>query len=379
MNKEIVAMVLAGGRGSRLGKITNEIAKPAVPFGGKYRIIDFALSNCTNSGIMNVGVVTQYQPQILNEHVGNGAPWGLNRHQGGATILQPYTSTDGEKWFEGTAHSIYQNINYIDRYNPDHVLILSGDHIYKMDYGKMLRFHKEKNAKLTVGVLPVGWDEASRFGIMNTDETDAIIEFEEKPKEPKSNLASMGIYIFDWPTLRQYFMDDKDNELMDFGHDVIPAYLKNDESVYAYSFTGYWKDVGTVESLWEANMEFIDPIHELKIRDTDWVIYTRIPTTLPQRISENAVIENSILADGVVVRGAVHHSVVSYNSVIEEGAVVKDSVIMPGATIGKGARLENIIVGESMIVEADSRFLGEEENIQILGYEGEVGGDPYEK
>lgn len=372
-------MVLAGGRGSRLGKITNEIAKPAVPFGGKYRIIDFALSNCTNSGIMNVGVVTQYQPQILNEHVGNGASWGLNRHQGGATILQPYTNTDGEKWFEGTAHSIYQNINYIDRYNPDHVLILSGDHIYKMDYSKMLRFHKEKNAKLTVGVLPVGWDEASRFGIMNTDETDAIIEFEEKPKEPKSNLASMGIYIFDWPTLRQYFMDDKDKSLMDFGHDVIPAYLENNESIYAYSFTGYWKDVGTVESLWNANMEFIDPVHELKIRDTDWVIYTRIPTTLPQRISKNAVIENSILADGAVIRGSVNHSVISYNSIVEEDAAVKNSVIMPGATVEKGARLENVIVGENTIVQAGSRFLGEKEKIQVLGYKEESGGEPNEK
>lgn len=379
MNKEIVAMVLAGGKGSRLGKLTNELAKPAVPFGGKYRIIDFALSNCANSGITNVGVVTQYQPQKLNEHVGDGSPWGLNRHHGGATILQPYTNIEGEKWFEGTAHSIYQNINYIDRYNPDYVLILSGDHIYKMDYGKMLNFHKEKNAKLTVGVLPVGWDEASRFGIMNTDETDAVIEFEEKPKEPKSNLASMGIYIFDWPTLRQYLLDDQNETLMDFGHDVIPSYLDNNEPVYAYSFSGYWKDVGTVESLWDANMEFIDPVHELNIRDAGWVVYTRIPTTLPQRVSQEATIENSILSDGAVVRGTVIHSVVSYNSVIEEDAVVKDSVIMPGATIKKGAHIENVIVGENAVVEADSHLIGKEGKIEVLVYEEGTGGDLDEK
>ena len=372
-------MVLAGGKGSRLGKLTEEIAKPAVPFGGKYRIIDFSLSNCTNSAIMNVGVLTQYQPQLLNEHVGDGSTWGLNRTHGRATILQPYTNTDGEKWFEGTAHSIYQNMEYIDRHDPQEVLILSGDHIYKMDYRKMVDEHRKNKAKLTVGVLPVKWEEASRFGIMNTDDEGRIVEFEEKPENPKSNLASMGIYIFDWPTLREYFVNDTEGKLVDFGQDLIPALLANNEPIYSYSFNGYWKDVGTIESLWQANMEYINPDHELNIRDTDWVIYTSMPTTLPQKVGPTAHLSDCVLADGALVNGSVTHSVISYDCVVEEGAVVKDSVLLPGAVVEAGARVENAIVGEQAVVQAHTSLIGTVDDIAVLGYQEEFGGELNER
>ncbi|WP_028273974.1 glucose-1-phosphate adenylyltransferase [Atopococcus tabaci] len=376
MKTETLAMVLAGGQGSRLGKLTKQIAKPAVPFGGKYRIIDFALSNCANSGIMNVGVVTQYQPQALNDHVGDGKSWGLNRHKGGATILQPYASVDGEKWFKGTAHAIYQNIDFIDRHNPDYVLILSGDHIYKMDYSKMIDFHKETAASLTVGVIPVPWDEASRFGIMNTDLTNRIIEFEEKPKEPKSNLASMGIYVFNWARLRQYLVDNqaKDRTMLDFGHDVIPAYLRNSEKMFAYSFEGYWKDVGTLESLWTANMELIDPTHELNIRDRDWRIYSRNPDTPPQFLTKDADVVNSTITDGCYVAGEVDHSILSYNVRVGKGSVVKDSFIMPNVTIGSNVRVEHAIIGEDAKIYDGAEIIGKEDEIAVLGYEEEIGG-----
>ncbi len=265
MKSEMLAMILAGGKGTRLGKLTQDIAKPAVPFGGKYRIIDFPLSNCANSGITTVGVMTQYEPLVLNDHIGNGAPWGLDVSDGGAAVLQPYSSSEGEKWFKGTANAIYQNVAFVDSHQPKYVLILSGDHIYKMNYEAMLQEHIKNEADCTVGVIPVPMEEASRFGIMNTDEAGRIVEFEEKPAEPKNNLASMGIYIFNWELLRQYLVNDPE-EMEDFGHDVIPAYLENQERLYAYSFHGYWKDVGTIDSLWEANMEFLEPNHPLNIR-----------------------------------------------------------------------------------------------------------------
>lgn len=376
MKTDTLAMILAGGQGSRLGKLTKQIAKPAVPFGGKYRIIDFALSNCTNSGIMNVGVVTQYQPQILNDHVGDGSIWGLNRHQGGATILQPFSSVDGEKWFKGTAHAIYQNIDFIDRHNPENVLVLSGDHIYKMDYDKMIQFHKEKDASLTVGVIPVEWEEASRFGIMNTDLTDRIIEFDEKPEEPKSNLASMGIYVFNWPRLRQYLLDNqsKDRTMLDFGKHVIPAYLRNNEKMFAYAFEDYWKDVGTIESLWSANMEFIDPSHDLNIRDRDWRIYSRNPDTPPQFLTEEANVSNSMITDGCYIAGEVNHSILSHNTRIGKGSVVKDSFIMPNVIIGENVRIEHAIIGENAKIYDGAEVIGKKDEIAVLGYDEEIGG-----
>src|SRR5574344_991737 len=327
MKQEMLAMILAGGQGTRLGVLTKNIAKPAVPFGGKYRIIDYAMSNCINSGIKRVGVVTQYQPLELNEHIGNGAAWGLNGRNAGATILQPYSSSDGEKWFKGTANAIYQNISYIDSINPEYVLVLSGDHIYKMDYSEMLENHKSNNATLTVGVIPVPIKEASRFGIMNTDHANRIIEFEEKPKEPKSNLASMGIYIFNWKKLRKYLVEDNKETkgMMDFGHDVIPAYLNNKENLYAYSFTGYWKDVGTIDSLWEANMEFLDPNHSLNIRDDNWRIYTRYKASPPQTLTKNSSISHALVVDGCYIDGKVEDSILSQDVKVGKNASIKNS------------------------------------------------------
>ncbi len=376
MKTDTVAMILAGGQGSRLGKLTKQTAKPAVPFGGNYRIIDFALSNSANSHINTVGVVTQYQPLVLNEHVGDGENWGLNRHTGGATILQPYSSVDGEKFFQGTAHAIYQNIDYIDAYSPEHVVILSGDHIYKMDYQKMIEKHKEKNALLTIAVMEVPWEEASRFGIMNTDATDRIVEFQEKPAEPKSNLASMGIYVFTWERLRKYLIDNAATrtEFSDFGHHVIPAYLRNGEPVYAYNFSGYWKDVGTIESLWEANMEFLDPNHEINLRDSSWRIYSKPHNTTPQKITENADVRDSLVTDGCYVAGEVTHSILSHNVKVGKGSVVKDSVIMPGTVIGENCRIENAIIGENAAIYDGAELIGEVGNIAVVGNGEKVGG-----
>lgn len=376
MKTEAVAMILAGGQGSRLGKLTKQTAKPAVSFGGNYRIIDFALSNCANSRINTVGVVTQYQPLVLNEHVGNGENWGLDRHSGGATILQPYSSIDGEKFFKGTAHAIYQNIEYIDLYDPEYLVVLSGDHIYKMDYEKMLEYHKAKNALLTIAVMPVPWEEASRFGIMNTNESGRIVEFDEKPEEPKSNLASMGIYIFNWYRLKKYLKDavDKGTPMDDFGHHVIPAYLRNSESIYAYKFEGYWKDVGTIESLWEANMEFLDPNHELDIRDSSWRIFSKILNTTPQQIMGDAKVDDSMITDGCYVAGEVKHSILSNNVKIGRGSVVKDSVIMPNTVIGENCFIEKAIIGENAHLYDGARLIGEKGNIAVVGNEERVGG-----
>lgn len=376
MKTDAVAMILAGGQGSRLGKLTKQTAKPAVPFGGNYRIIDFALSNSANSNITTVGVVTQYKPLVLNNHVENGENWGLNRHDGGATILQPYSSVDGEKFFKGTAHAIYQNIEYIDRYSPEVVVILSGDHIYKMDYEEMINQHKEKNALLTIAVMEVPWEEASRFGIMNADDTGRIVEFEEKPEKPKSNLASMGIYVFSWKRLKKYLKDNaaKGTEFSDFGHHVIPAYLRNSEPVHAFNFDGYWKDVGTIESLWEANMEFLDPNHELTIRDSSWRIYSKSHNTVPQQITESAEVRDSMITDGCFVAGTVEHSILSNNVKVGKGSVIKDSVIMPGTVIGENVYIEKAIVGENASIYDGAELIGEVGNIAVVGNEEKIGG-----
>ena len=376
MKQDMIAMILAGGQGTRLGVLTKQTAKPAVPFGGKYRIIDFALSNCANSGIKNIGVVTQYQPLELNEHIGKGAAWGLTSRSGGATILQPYSSSDGEKWFKGTANAIYQNISYIDSLDPKYVLILSGDHIYKMDYAAMLEDHIKNKASLTVGVIPVSMKEASRFGIMNTDQNGRIIEFEEKPAQPKSNLASMGIYIFNWETLRRYLVEDqaKNREMEDFGKNVIPAYLSNAENCFAYSFEGYWKDVGTIESLWEANMEFLDPEHPLNISEDTWRIYTSNPVTPPQFLTEEAQVKHSLVVDGCYIAGQVDNSLLSRDVKVGPNSQVDHSVVMSSATIGKGCRVEYAIIGEQAVIADGASVIGTPDQIATVGYAEVVGG-----
>ncbi|WP_019775197.1 glucose-1-phosphate adenylyltransferase [Streptococcus sobrinus] len=374
MKNEMLALILAGGQGTRLGKLTQSIAKPAVQFGGRYRIIDFALSNCANSGINNVGVITQYQPLALNSHIGNGSAWGLDCIDSGATILQPYSATEGNRWFQGTSHAIYQNIDYIDSMNPEYVLILSGDHIYKMDYDDMLQTHKDNLASLTVAVIDVPLKEASRFGIMNTDTNDRIVEFEEKPEHPKSTKASMGIYIFDWKKLRAMLMDAQKNDIdmSDFGKNVIPAYLEQGEPVYTYNFTGYWKDVGTIESLWEANMEYIGEDNELHSRDRNWKIYSKNVIAPPNFITEEAQVADSLIVDGCVVSGRVDHSILSTSVKVEEGAEIKDSFIMSGATIRKGAKVTRAIVGEGAVIGENVVIDGSDE-VEVVGYNEVVG------
>lgn len=344
--KKCIAMLLAGGQGSRLCSLTKNIAKPAVPFGGKYRIIDFTLSNCTNSGIDTVGVLTQYQPLLLHSYIGIGSAWDLDRKNGGVTVLPPYSVSSGVKWYEGTANAVYQNINYIEQYDPDYVLILSGDHIYKMDYRKMLDYHMIKRADVTISVIEVPWSEASRFGIMNTNEQMEIIEFEEKPANPKNNLASMGIYIFNWPLLKEYLQMDNANphSSHDFGKDVIPLLLREKKRLIAYPFKGYWKDVGTVKSLWEANMDLLNEENELDLFDRSWRIYSVNPNQPPQYISDEAVVIHSLINEGCVVEGNVEHSVLFQGVHIGKRAVVKDCVIMPDAVIGEGVYIERAIV-----------------------------------
>ena len=350
--KEWIAMLLAGGQGSRLYSLTKNLAKPAVPFGGKYRIIDFPLSNCVNSGIDTVGVLTQYQPLVLNEYIGSGQPWDLDRQEGGVFVLPPYQKSSGSDWYTGTANAIYQNLPFIERYNPEYVLILSGDHIYKMDYEKMLKFHKEKEADCTIAVLQVPTEEASRFGIMNAQEDGKIYEFEEKPAHPKSNLASMGIYIFTWKKLREYLEQDAKTpgSANDFGKNIIPSMLAANEQMYAYAFDGYWKDVGTIDSLWEANMDLLDPKVPLSLYDPDWKIYARNPALPPHYIAPGAHVQNSMVTEGCVIEGTVDFSVVFAGVTIEEGAVVRDSIIMPGSVIQKGAVVDYAIVAEQTII-----------------------------
>ena len=344
--KEMIAMLLAGGQGSRLGVLTAKVAKPAVAFGGKYRIIDFPLSNCINSGIDTVGVLTQYQPLRLNAHIGIGIPWDLDRNIGGVTVLPPYEKSTNSEWYTGTANAIYQNLEYMESYNPDYVLILSGDHIYKMDYEVMLDFHKENNADVTIAAMPVPIEEASRFGIVITDENNRITEFEEKPAHPRSNLASMGIYISSWPVLREALLKKKDEPGCDFGKHVIPYCHVNGQRLFAYEYNGYWKDVGTLGSYWEANMELIDIIPDFNLYEEFWKIYTNTGCIPPQYISENSVIEKSIICNGTEIYGEVHNSVIGSNVVIGQGAVVRDSIIMQDVVIG-----ENCVIDKSIIAE----------------------------
>ncbi|WP_069986180.1 glucose-1-phosphate adenylyltransferase [Streptococcus agalactiae] len=370
MKNEMLALILAGGQGTRLGKLTQSIAKPAVQFGGRYRIIDFALSNCANSGINNVGVITQYQPLELNTHIGNGSSWGLDGIDSGVTVLQPYSATEGNRWFQGTSHAIYQNIDYIDRINPEYVLILSGDHIYKMDYDDMLQTHKDNLASLTVAVLDVPLKEASRFGIMNTDSNDRIVEFEE----PKSTKASMGIYIFDWKRLRTVLIDGEKNgiDMSDFGKNVIPAYLESGERVYTYNFDGYWKDVGTIESLWEANMEYIGEDNKLHSRDRSWKIYSKNLIAPPNFMTEDANVKDSLVVDGCFVAGNVEHSILSTNVQVKPNAIIKDSFVMSGATIGEGAKINRAIIGEDAVI-GDGVVIDGSKEVEVIGYKEVVG------
>lgn len=374
----MLALILAGGQGTRLGKLTQIIAKPAVQFGGRYRIIDFALSNCANSGINNVGVITQYQPLELNTHIGNGSSWGLDGIDSGVTVLQPYSATEGNRWFQGTSHAIYQNIDYIDRINPEYVLILSGDHIYKMNYDDMLQTHKDNLASLTVAVLDVPLKEASRFGIMNTDSNDRIVEFEEKPEHPKSTKASMGIYIFDWKRLRTVLIDGEKNgiDMSDFGKNVIPAYLESGERVYTYNFDGYWKDVGTIESLWEANMEYIGEDNKLHSRDRSWKIYSKNLIAPPNFMTEDANVKDSLVVDGCFVAGNVEHSILSTNVQVKPNAIIKDSFVMSGATIGEGAKINRAIIGEDAVI-GDGVVIDGSKEVEVIGYK-EVAGVPNE-
>ena len=361
---EMMAMLLAGGQGSRLGILTMDKAKPAVAFGGKYRIIDFPMSNCVNSGVDTVGVLTQYQPLTLNAHIGIGVPWDLDRVNGGVSILAPHMR-EGEigSWYSGTANAIYQNIDYIDSCNPEYVLILSGDHISKMDYAAMLKYHKENNADATIAVLEVPMEDASRFGIMNADENDKIYEFEEKPEHPKSNLASMGIYIFTWSNLRKALIEDeKIHPDSDFGKHIIPKMLGEGQSLYAYRFKDYWKDVGTIESYWAANMELIKTLPEFNLYEDFWKIYTKSDYQPPQYTGENASIKTSIVSEGAQIYGSIEHCVISKNVTIEEGAVVKDSIIMEGCVIGKNAVLDRVIVDQNTVI-GDNVKMGLWDNI----------------
>lgn len=367
---DVIAMILAGGQGSRLGVLTKQIAKPAVPFGSRYRIIDFPLSNCANSGIETVGVLTQYQPLALNTYVGNGHPWDLDRNNGGTFILPPYQKNGRSDWYKGTANAIFQNIDFIDEYSPKYLVVLSGDHIYKMNYAKMLRSHIKKEADATLAVLEVPWEDASRFGILNTKKDDMIEEFVEKPKKPVSNLASMGVYIFSWDILRETLIRDEANSESDndFGKNIVPMLLKDKKKLFAYRFSGYWKDVGTIFSLWEANMDILDRPEEINFMDRTWRVSSRNPVRPSHYISSGAIVKNSALTDGCEIYGSVYHSVLSHSVIIEKGAVVRDSVLFPGVHIKAGAVLDKCIIGLEAVIGENAR----------LGYTAEYKGDsPY--
>ena len=350
IKKEMIAMLLAGGQGSRLGVLTEKVAKPAVAFGGKYRIIDFPLSNCINSGIDTVGVLTQYQPLRLNTHIGIGIPWDLDRNEGGVTVLPPYEKSTSSEWYTGTANAIYQNLAYMEQYNPDYVLILSGDHIYKMDYEVMLDFHKVNKADITIACMPVPIEEASRVGIMVTDESNRITEFEEKPEHPSSNLASMGIYIFSWPVLKEALIALKDQNGCDFGKHILPYCKEKGQRLFAYEYNGYWKDVGTLGSYWEANMELIDIIPEFNLYEEFWRIYTKGDVIPPQYISEDAVVDKCIIGEGTEIYGEVHNSVIGPNVVIGKGSVIRDSIIMKNTSVGENVVMDKAIVAEDVVV-----------------------------
>ncbi len=357
MKKEMIAMLLAGGQGSRLGVLTQNVAKPAVSFGGKYRIIDFPLSNCINSGIDTVGVLTQYQPLLLNSHIGIGIPWDLDRNNGGVTILPPYERSGDSEWYTGTANAIYQNMKYIDSYNPEYVLILSGDHIYKMDYMLMLDFHKKNQADVTIATMPVSMEEASRFGIVIADDNKKITDFEEKPKNPRSNLASMGIYIFTWSVLKEALLAKKQQEACDFGKHIIPYCFENQKRLFAYEFRGYWKDVGTLGSYWESNMELVDLIPEFNLYEEQWKIYTKSSAFEPQYIGPESVIEESIIGESAEIYGSVYHSVIGPNVRIGFDTVVRDSIIMQNTEIGDHCSINRSIIGDDCVI-ADDCFIG---------------------
>lgn len=372
--KEIVAMILAGGQGSRLGVLTKNLAKPAVPFGGKYRIIDFPLSNCSNSGIYTVGVLTQYKPLELNSHIGIGDPWDLDRRDGGVSILPPYQEEEGGMWYKGTANAIYQNIEYVDSYNPEYLLVLSGDHIYKMQYDDMLEFHKEKEADATIAVIDVPIDEASRFGIMNTNDDLSIYEFEEKPKNPKSTKASMGIYIFNWKTLKKHLIKDELdlNSSNDFGKNIIPNMLSEGCKLVAYPFSGYWKDVGTIKSLWEANMDLLKIENGLNLFDEDWKIYSVSPSSPAQYIGEDATVKNSVIVEGCVIHGTVENSVLFQGVYVGKNTVVKNSVIMPNSVIDDFSIVNKAIIGSDAIINKEV-VVGNGKNISVVASKEEVG------
>lgn len=366
--QKCIAMILAGGKGSRLKELTDTLAKPAVPFGGKYRIIDFPLSNCTNSGIHTVGVLTQYQPLALNSYIGIGSAWDLDRRDGGVTVLPPYAESSKVNWYSGTASAIYQNFHYIKQHNPEHVLILSGDHIYKMDYEAMLDYHVEQGADATISVIEVPWEEASRFGIMNADENYNVTRFDEKPANPESNLASMGIYIFKWSVLKEYLDRDEQNpeSSNDFGQDVIPAMLADKMKLTAYPFKGYWKDVGTVKSLWEANMDLLDHSEDLNLNDPSWRIYSVNANQPPQVIGRHASVRHSLLNEGSIIHGELEHSVVSQGAEIEKDAFVKDCVIMPNARIGRGSYIERAIIMEDIQIPENTVIYNDSEEILLI-------------
>jgi glucose-1-phosphate adenylyltransferase len=361
IKKEMIAMLLAGGQGSRLGVLTSNVAKPAVAFGGKYRIIDFPLSNCINSGVDTVGVLTQYQPLRLNTHIGIGIPWDLDRNIGGVSILPPYEKSKSSEWYTGTANAIYQNLEYMEYYNPEYVLILGGDHIYKMDYEVMLDFHKSNNADITLATIPVPMEEASRFGVVITDEKKKITEFEEKPEHPRSNLASMGIYIFTWKVLKEALISLSEQKGCDFGKHIIPYCHERGDRVFAYEYNGYWKDVGTLGSYWESNMELIDLIPEFNLYEEFWKIYTKSDTIPPQYIAETATIEKAIIGEGSEIYGEVHNSVIGSGVIIGQGAVVRDSIIMKAAIIEEGVQIYKAIIAEGAVIGAYSQLgIGEE-------------------
>lgn len=376
VGKKCVAMLLAGGQGSRLGVLTKNIAKPAVPFGGKYRIIDFPLSNCTNSGIDTIGVLTQYKPLKLNSYIGIGQPWDLDRLNGGVTILQPYMKQNAGEWYTGTANAIYQNIEFIEAYQPEYVLILSGDQIYKMDYSEMLKFHEVKNADATIAILEVPWEEAGRFGIMNTDEDNKIYEFVEKPKNPISNKASMGIYIFSWKKLRQYLIEDLNTpgSNNDFGKDIIPKMLKDGERMYAFPFKGYWRDVGTIQSLWEANMDLLEESPELDLYDSGWRIYSRNPVEPPHFIALGASVSRCIITEGGIIHGEVCHSVLFAGVTVGRGSKICNSILMPNVRVGENVVIENAIIAENTVIN-DNCHIGYNSQADGEGEEQVKGAD----
>jgi len=368
-SKECVAMILAGGQGSRLGILTKDVAKPAVPFGGKYRIIDFPLSNCAHSGITTVGVLTQYQPLDLNTYIGNGQPWDLDRNDGGVYVLPPYVSAEKGEWYKGTANAIYQNIGFINRFDPKYVVILSGDHIYKMDYSLMLKAHKKANADATIAVIEVPWDEASRFGIMNTDENMKIVEFEEKPEKPKNNLASMGVYIFSWDILRKYLIADENNpeSSNDFGKNIIPQMLGDGHNMLAYRFDGYWKDVGTIQSLWEANMNLLETDPAIDLSDDDWKIFSRNPAKPPHYLAPSSRVKNCYVTEGCEIEGDVENSVLFEGVTVAKGAVIRDSIVLPCTHIGEKAVVNKAIIGSDSFI-SDNAVIGSNDDDAVTDF-----------